>query len=164
MELSTRWFTLLSIACCAVGLASEEQPRRKLSEVKTRKYGVGQVWSFKGRPGEESATLTIVRVESGKGLPVIVHVSLDDVRIANPHAPGGFTRIVEHAAFTEDAISRSVTKLVRQVKELPPYEEGYERWCDYFDQGKVGINTITVAEMLAGMERNFAKEHPLVKE
>ncbi len=163
MQFSIRWFTLLSIVCCGLGLASDAQPR-KLSEVKTGKYRVGQVWSFKGRPGEERATLTIVRVESGQGLPVIVHVSLDDVRIANPHAPDGFTHIVEHAPFTEEAISRSVTKLVGQVKTLPPFEEGYERWRDYFDQGKAAIYTITVAELLGVKERAFRKEHPLLKE
>ena len=135
-------------------------PTYELYEVTTGKYHPGQVWKFKARPGERSPTLTIVRVESGPGLPVIVHVQLEGVRVANPYAPDGFSHAVGHAPFTEDAIARSVTKLVGRTKTLPLFEDGYDDWRKGFDQGKAGVYSITVGEALAAMEATFRNARP----
>jgi hypothetical protein len=87
-------------------------------------------------------------------------VSLEGVRVANPYAPDGFTHVVRHAPFREDAISKSVIRVVGQARTLPEFEAGYQNWREGFDQGKAGIYTITVAEALGVMESTFRNATP----
>jgi hypothetical protein len=149
-----RWTACVAFAFWATAFAVDAQEGKNamLTELNTGKYRVGQIWKFKPRAGEDGATLTVVRVESNKALGIIVHVSVTDLRIKSPHAPGGYTDRLQHAPFSEEAISKSVTTLVGETKALPAYEEGYREWRKAFDAGKGGIFTITVAEAVAFME------------
>ncbi len=126
-----------------------------LTEAKDGKYQVGEKWKFRSRPGEENATLTIVKVESNAKLGVIVHVSLEGVRIKSAHAPTGFSETVAHMPFAEAAIEKSVTDLVAKVVPLPKFEDGYREWRTAFDNNKGGIFTITVGEGIAFMEKTL---------
>jgi hypothetical protein len=146
-----RRFTLLSREAAG----SKKLP--VLSELTTGKYRVGQTWQFNARPGEENATLTIVRVESSPLLGVIVHVSLSGLRIASPQAPGGFTDALAHAPFSEAAIEKSVTALVGENRTLPAFEESYRLWRNAFDEGNGGIFTITVATAVRLAEEGLKK-------
>ena len=104
-----------------------------LVDTKTAKYHVGEKWRFRSRPGEDTATLTILKVESDEKRGVtIVHITVEGVRIKAAHAPSGFSETVGHMPFDEPAIAKSVTKL---------------------DSGKGGIFTITVGEGIAFLEK-----------
>ncbi len=72
-----------------------------LTEKNNCKYHVGEKWKFRSRPGEEGATLTIVKVEGNSKFGVIVHVSLEGVRIKSADAPSGFSQTVAHMPFSE---------------------------------------------------------------
>lgn len=124
-----------------------------LTETSVGKYHVGEKWKFRSRPGEESATLIIVKVESSATLGVIVHASLQGVHIKSAHSPTGYSETVAHMPFAEAAIEKSVTELVERGVPLPAFEEGYRQWRAAFDSHKGGIFTITVGESVAFMEK-----------
>jgi hypothetical protein len=149
-----RWIACVAIACWASAFAcdAKQGEASMLTELNSGKYRVGQVWRFKPRPGEDGATLTVVRVDSSKALGVIVHVSVEGVHIKNPRAPGGFSDTLQHAPFSEEAIEKSVTTLVGETKTLPAHQEGYREWRKAFDAGKAGVFTITVAEAVGFTE------------
>ncbi len=162
----------VGLLCAALALACPTQPpstdvppapgangSRKgtaLTEMST-KYRVGQIWKFRPRPGEEGATLTVVRVESSPDAGVIVHVSVNGVHIRSPRAPGGFIDKLQHAPFSEAAIAKSVTELMGETKTLPAFEEGYREWRRAFDAGKGGVFAITVAEAVAVLDEAINK-------
>jgi hypothetical protein len=124
-----------------------------LTDAKDPRYHAGEKWRFRSRPGEEDATLTIVKIESSAELGVIVHVSLEGVRIKNPHAPGGFSETVAHMPFSEAAVERSVTELQGKGDPAPKFEDGYREWRTAFEKKKAGIFTITVGEGVSFMEK-----------
>lgn len=148
-----RWMACVASIWCGTAVASDAKGKDvMLMEVNTGKYRVGQVWKFTPRPGEDGATLTVVRVEGSKAAGVIVHVSVNGVHIKNPRAPGGFSDTLQHAPFSENAISKSVTTLVGETKALPAFEEGYREWRKAWDAGKAGAFDITVSEAVGVME------------
>jgi hypothetical protein len=149
-----RLIAFVAIACWGAAFASDAKKAGTsiLTELNTGKYRVGQVWKFRSRPGEDGATLTVVRVESSKDFGVIVHVSVKGLHIKNPRAPGGFNDTLQHGPFTEQAIAKSVTMLVGTTKTLPQYEEGYRLWRKEFDAGNAGVFSVTVAEVVGFME------------
>jgi hypothetical protein len=65
-----------------------------LADTSEGKYHVGERWNYRTRRGEEDSLLTVLKVESSPKLGVIVHVSLDGLRIENPTFQGhGPTRV-----------------------------------------------------------------------
>jgi hypothetical protein len=73
---------------------------------------------------------------------VIVHVSLDGLRIENPRAPGGVSETIGHMP----SIDKSVTTRAAAGVSVSADDEGYEEWRRAFDAGEAGIFTIDVAE------------------
>jgi hypothetical protein len=86
-------------------------------------FQAGQVWGYKTRPGEDSSTLTVVKVESHPKLGTIVHLTVNRVRVRNPAAPGGYTDVIGHMPFTEEAVRRSVSS---KISDGAPTERGME--------------------------------------
>lgn len=158
MRSLARGLVALAVTCWSTALAAPSPAAADpmLTEVRDGKYRVGQVWRFTARPGEEGATLTVVKVESTPKVGLIVHVSLAGLLVKSPRTPGGFNHTLPHAPFTEVAIARSVTTLVGEAAALPPFEQGYAVWRRAWDAGKGGVFTITVAEAVAGIEKGLA--------
>jgi hypothetical protein len=73
------------------------------------KYQVGERWHYRTRVGEEDSLLTVLKVESSQEFGVIVHVSLDGLRVENRRAPGRVSETIGHMPFAEAAIDESVT-------------------------------------------------------
>jgi len=90
--------------------------------------------------------LTVLKVESSQKLGVIVHVSLDGLRIENPRAADSVSATIGHMPFAEAAIDRSVTTRAAAGLFGAADGEGYEEWHRAFDAGNAGIFTIDVAE------------------
>lgn len=121
-------------------------------------FAEGQVWTYKTRPGEESSTLLINKVESHRKLGKIFHISLSDVKVKNPHFAGGVTSELPHFPVSQTTLEKSVTKLLRKSQPNAEYVEGCKEWKRAFDQGKAGIFTITVSEIVDVVETTINKQ------
>jgi len=118
--------------------------KRNLREVKDEKYQPGQVWSYKTRPGDESSTLTILRVEAALQDTRIVHIRVDGIRLKNCTG-GSEPKTVEHMPFAKESLDASVTQEIRKGS-VPPFQSGYSDWRRGWDEGKAGFFTSTVAQ------------------
>lgn len=116
-----------------------------IEETNLTAFRPGQVWAYQTRPGEDSSTVTILRVEEAPKLGVIVHVAVEGVRVPSP-TPGQFVTRLVHLPFAKAAIERSVTRKLRDDAPVPSFDEGYQQWRAAFDTGSGGIFTITIAE------------------
>jgi hypothetical protein len=67
-----------------------------LRDFEDGKYRVGEVWNYATRPGDEGSTFTVLKVESSSQLGVIVQISVDGFRVANPHAPNDVYEKIGH--------------------------------------------------------------------
>lgn len=110
----------------------------------------GQVWSYKTRPGEESSTLTILRVEKTPQLGTIVHLRIDGVHFRNCTG-GPSPEVIEHAPFARAALEASVTTKVNSVSKAPDYDAGYHDWLSHCG----GVYTITVDRVVATDDATF---------
>jgi|SRR5688572_15875631 len=121
-------------------------------EITSDKFEVGQVWKYNNRPGEDSSTLTILKVEKHEKGDTVIHIRVDKIKLYNPNVAGGYSDFIGHLPFSEKAISKSVTTLVRQNKNLPDFSEGYNQWKEAWDDGKGGYWTIDLKEAIEGMD------------
>lgn len=117
------------------------------------KFEVGDVWSYASRPDETASTVTVLMVETDAKLGPVVHVSVTNIRMKNPRAPGGFSSSIAHMPFAESALEASVTKRMAQHVTLPDFRNGYAQWRSALDKGNAGIFTISVAEAIDTIER-----------
>ena len=110
----------------------------------------GQVWKYKTRQGEQTSTLTILKVERYKDLGTVVHVRVDAIRMTNP-LKGNVITDVPHLPFKEEAVQKSITELVRKSSDIPAFQEGYETWKSAYLAGKAGAFETTVGATLTAM-------------
>jgi hypothetical protein len=130
-------------------LIAQKRPCPALKEgVNDRKFKPGQVWSYDTRPGESDSTLTILRVDSGEKLGVIIQVRLDGLKMHNPR--GELVPTMEHMPFSRDAMLLSVDHLLKSNQPLPTLE-GLDRWRS--DCG--GVYTISVRDAVDVAEKTF---------
>jgi hypothetical protein len=116
------------------------------------KFNVGEIWKYKNRPGEDSSTLTILKIEKYEKGDTIIHVRIDGIKLFNPNAPGGYSNSLGHLPFSEKVISGAVTRLVGQAEVLPDFQDGYNQWRAAWDSGKAGYWTLDPAEAIQGMD------------
>jgi hypothetical protein len=141
----------LSILLAVTAYASAQDSM--LKDTTDSKYKIGQVWSYKTRPGEEKSTFIVVKVESHPKLGNIVHIALRGLRLKKPN--GEFIEAADHLPFAEEAINKSAVKVVKEKADLPDYAEGYGMWREAFDAGKAGVYTISIAEAVGVMEETL---------
>ncbi len=134
-------------------LAAAKGEKRNLKEIKDDKYEPGQVWSYKTRPGEESSTFTILRVEEAPQSKRIVHIHVDGIRLKNCSG-GPEPDTVAHMPFAREFIDASAVKKLRTVA-VPAFEDGYAEWRRGWDAGKAGYYTITLSEAIEVMQKTF---------
>jgi hypothetical protein len=142
----------LVIAIAAVAAAGCSGSGGKIQppvETTESEFRPGQEWAYRTRPGEESSTLTILRVERAPELGAIVHVAIEGLAIRNPANPAQPIRSIGHLPMSEAAVQQSVTRKLRDDAPLPDFEEGYQMWRRAYDSGKGGIFSIPVAEAVA---------------
>jgi len=128
-----------------------------LTDTIDSKFKVGQVWKYKTRPYEENSVFTIAKVENEPKNGNIVHITVTNLRIRNPHAPSGYTDLIGHMPLAENSVAESVTELSNKTPDLSAYEEGYQDWREAFDSGRGGIWTLPVSECVAAMEEVINK-------
>jgi hypothetical protein len=118
----------------------------------------GQVWHYRTRAGEDSSTLTVLKVETHPKTGVIVHIGVSGVHVATPG--GGSTSELGHLPLSEDALRRSVTTKVSDGAPTDRGTEGYNEWRRAFDAGQGGVFTTTVAECVGFVEQAANQARP----
>ena len=131
-----------------------------LSDYTGGKFQVGERWKYLTRVGEEASTIVVVKVENSDEAGVIVHVSLEGLRVRNPRSPSGIASTVSHMPFAEIAIAQSVTEKIDDRAVLPDFEEGYKTWRESFDAGQGGVFTTSVAEGVGFLEQIVGQSAP----
>ena len=145
----------LVLTAVIVASATAKNAKSNLKKVKDDKYKPGQVWSYKTRPGEETSTITILRVEEAPQRKRIVHIHVDGIKLKNCRG-GNAPETVEHMPFDKVFIDASVTEMVRKGP-VPGYSDGYFEWRQGWDAGKAGFYTITVSQAIDVMQYQFSK-------
>ena len=120
-----------------------------------RDYVAGEVWSFKARAGEDSATLLIDKVESDPKLGAIYHISVSGVRVKNARAPGGFTTDFPHFPVSKAVLDESCIAQVGRAAPNPEFLEGHADWKRAFDRGAAGVFTIPVVDIIDLIESSL---------
>ena len=121
-------------------------------------YQPGQEWSYKSRPGEDDATFTVCKVEKHPQHGTIIHIGLEGLNVKNPMQKSGFSDSVSHMAFSEQAIDKSVLKILKKQAPLPEdlqedFNLAYKDWCEDFEAGKAAVFSIPIAEAIDYIER-----------
>lgn len=119
-------------------------------------YAVGQLWRCEGRSADEVPTLLINRIETHPRGGEILHITVRDVQIRHPAAPGGVMTWMAHLPVIGQVFERSHAVLVGQDTPDPAYIEGYQQWKQAFDAGNAGSYGIAMSEILASIERMLA--------
>jgi hypothetical protein len=127
-----------------------------LKESTDEKFTVGDVWEYQTRRGEKHSRITILRIDESPELGTIVHVGVDNVRLANCHR-GPDPDSVPHMPFARKALEGSVAKKVASDQPLPDYEEGYREWREAYEQKHAGIYVVSVADAVSVAEKTFQK-------
>lgn len=117
-----------------------------------REFSEGQVWSYKTRNGEQGSKLLINKVEADPKLGSVYHISLSGVHVQNPSAPSGINTELPHFPVSKQTLEQSCIKLLGRSEPNPQYLDGYSAWKSAFDQGRAGIFTISVAEIVDAVE------------
>jgi len=144
--------SILILLLFTVLLSCNRQSKIMLIDTTDSKFKVGQVWKYKTRPNEENSRLTIAKVENEPKNGNIIHITVTNLKIKNPHAPSGYTDLIGHMPLAESAVAESATELSNEMPDLSSYKEGYQDWREAFDNGRGGIWTLPVSECVAAME------------
>ena len=113
------------------------------------RFQVGQIWQYKTRPDDPQSVLQIVKVDLLHGKEVAIHIQVRGLNMkSSPTEPD--KGIASHLPFSEEAVEASVTNLLQRVSPLPDdFEEGYEMWRKAFLEGKAGIFSAPVVEVIS---------------
>ncbi len=108
----------------------------------------GQCWTYDTRSGEEASFLVIRKIETVPKLGEIVHISVFELKIKNPHALQGYSKEIGHVPISVASLRASIKSQTRA--DIPPldWQEGYGIWLE--DRG--GAFTIPVKECIDAME------------
>jgi hypothetical protein len=139
---------LVALACtlllsCAGGPPPPER-------VSSPRFRVGQVWRYQTRPGEEASRVIVGRVERVGAAGTVVHVKLTGLRLEGPQGVG---TLVYHAPIAEAQMEASVTELTEERGDLAGFAEGYAMWRAAYLDGKAGVFTLTLSEVVETMEQ-----------
>ena len=98
-------------------------------------------------------------VEEDPLLGQIFHISVLNVQIINPLAPEGMSTELPHFPVSAQTLQASLTRLIGVREPLRAYREGYEIWREAFDEGKAGIFSIPLTEILGIVEQSINSQH-----
>jgi hypothetical protein len=115
----------------------------------SQEYAPGQTWLYKTREIEKSSTLTVLKVEQYDDLGEVVHIRIDQIKMANPIKGNEITDI-PHLPFKKSALDASVTQL-KGITSVPGFQEGYDTWKAAYDADQAGAFETTVRETLDAM-------------
>ena len=138
---------LALLAACASG---PPPPERASSP----RYRIGQVWRYQTRAGEEASRAIVGRIDQIEGLGTVVHVKLTGLQLRGAQ---GVATLLYHAPVAEAQLSASVTELTEERGDLEGFAEGYASWLSAYRDGKAGVFTLTLAEIVDAMEQALSR-------
>lgn len=117
-------------------------------------YEVGDIWQYHNREGEDNSRVIINKIETiGNDIPVY-HISIINVRVANPQSTSGVVEKLSHAPVALETLQKSLTHKVATKQPVDgDYLEGYEQWQKAYFAGQAGIFTIMIAEKVNFIEQ-----------
>jgi hypothetical protein len=128
----------------AASVRADDHPT--LKPATSKQFAVGQVWRYKTRPVDEGSRVIIGKIEQAPELGTIVHVKLTGLSLK---APNGMTAsVVSHLPVSEAKVSASVTELTKEVGDLEGFSDGYAQWAAAFHDGRAGVYTLTLSEIV----------------
>jgi hypothetical protein len=142
---------VLAVAFLGVACSAGGNDASVLRDYSGSRFHPGQVWRYHARPGEDSSTLTVLKVERHPETGVIVHVRVTGVHVRTPG--GDYASELGHLPISEDALRRSVTTKVRDGAPTDRGTDGYQEWRRAYDSGRGGVFTTTVSECVAFVEQ-----------
>ena len=117
------------------------------------KYKEGQGWSYKTRENESNSKIYIVKIEYNKTIGKIYHIYIDNLNIKNPYQKSKIQNNLSHSPVSEKTLDDSVIKIVTAKYENNiNISDGYVAWKEAFDDGKAGVFTIPVNEIIQCIE------------
>lgn len=143
---------ILLVCGLTLAVGCRPRPGAGLADTTNSTFQVGEVWSYHARPGEETSTVTVLKVETSPRLGNVVHVAVDGLRIKSPRVPGGVMTGIGHIALTEEAARQSLVSRVQLIATLPPFEQGYAHWLDLLNRGRGNVCTNTLISVVEGLE------------
>jgi hypothetical protein len=117
----------------------------------------GQVWSYRTRPGEEASRIFIVRIDRDLSVRPIFHIYVDGLKLKNPLMEGGLQEHLPYAPVDGESLEASVVELLQSDAPMPHIGEGYSLWREAFGQGRAGVFTQPVDEIVQHIEGAFNK-------
>ncbi len=121
-------------------------------------FDVGQVWSYRTRPGEEASRIYIARIDRDLGSKSIFHLYIDGLKLKNPLIEGGVQDHLVHVPVSKEALEASVISMTQEGVIPPDISEGYIIWREAFEQGRAGVFTISLQQIVQYIEDQFAKQ------
>ncbi|WP_193370384.1 hypothetical protein [Pelagibius marinus] len=121
-------------------------------------FEVGQLWSYRTRPGEEDSRLYIARIDRDMGSKPIVHVYVDRLKLKNPLLEAKVQDHLVHVPISREALEASVISLIQKDVTPPDISEGYIIWREAFLEGRAGVFTISLQQVVQYIEDQFAKQ------
>lgn len=126
--------------------------------INKEKFKEGQVWKYETRENEDSSQLIILKIEEYPKNQIIVHIAIDDVKIKSPENKDSIITYIEHLPFYLKALERSVTKKVKDNYTIPDFNDGYDVWKLFFDEGDADAFSTSVKEAVEYTEATMEQE------
>ena len=139
----------LCVALALIGCTVRAETSKRLRDITTVRFRVGDVWDYRTRPGEGNSTLTILKIEYSS-IGVIIHIAVGKLTWRDCENTR-FEQTVPHMPFALRAIEGSVVARVASGRKLPEFQEGYRYWLK--DNG--GVYTISVREAVEVAETTW---------
>jgi len=119
------------------------------------KFKVGQIWKYKTREGEEDSRIQILKIDKFKDNEPFIHISIHGLKIKSPASESGYSETVGHLPFDRKSFDESVTELEGQKSITTDHLDGYQTWKEAFEAEKAGVFTISIAKVIAFLERSM---------
>jgi hypothetical protein len=146
-------YLLIAIAILILVPFSMFSEAKKMNDEKIG-FESGQLWKYETREGEEDSRLLILKIENYENNEVVVHIAVFDVKISEDAKNGLKLDHLQHLPFSEESLRESVVELNSSNNDLPDYYEGYNLWKKAFDEGKAGVFTVSVKEVVDIIEES----------
>ena len=116
---------------------------------------VGQRWSYEARPGEAESTLVIGRLEQHPSLGEVAHISVFGIRVKNPQSADGISKTLGHIPISVTSLRSSLLEFVRSGSPDENFEQGYAIWSEAVEDGKGGVFSIPVKNVVSYVEKTL---------
>jgi len=124
-----------------------------------KQYSCGQVWKYKTRHHEPHSRLTIVQIDQDIKNTPIFHIHINGLDIKNPHHPDGILNTLPHSPVALETLDCSVIELDKILADFPDQFEGYSEWLKSWEQGKAGIFSLPIKDMIDFVEKSLCMEN-----